>query len=156
MKPTVTAMDERVIVPAHTPKPLPSHLRSELTSALLSTSAIPVIQSTLEKASQEEGWTASIRARAKQLISRGQVTNLQELVELLVQESVERQDKQPILPGGIRRVRQDRSSGVELVKTADETINVKFPARAIREGKKAIRDALDHVIEVEGQVSKDG
>ncbi|KAI4190609.1 MAG: hypothetical protein LQ346_004886 [Caloplaca aetnensis] len=144
------ASDERVIVPAHTPKPLPNHLRSELTSALLSTSAIPVIQSTLQKASQEEGWTPSIRARAKQLISSGQVMNWQEVVEVLVKESIERQDKQPTLPGGIRRVRQDRNSAVELAKTADEAISVKFPAQAITEGKKAIRDALDHVIEVEG------
>ncbi|KAL8923927.1 MAG: hypothetical protein Q9208_004364 [Pyrenodesmia sp. 3 TL-2023] len=143
------AADERVIVPAHIPKPLPNHLRSELTSALLSTSAIPVIQSTLHEASQDAEWTTSVRLRAKQLISSGQATSSQDVMEILLKESVERQDDQPVPPGGIRRMRQDRDSGAEPVKQADGAISVKFPARAITEGKKAIRAALDPVIQVE-------
>lgn len=145
------AADERVIVPVHTPKPLPIHLRSELTSALLSTSAIPVIQSTLQEASDEAGWTTSVRLRAKQLISSGQATNWQEVVEVLIKESIERQDDQPILPGGIQRMRQDRDKGVGPAKQTAGVISVKFPAQAITDGKKAIRAALEPVIEVEGQ-----
>ncbi|KAL8749727.1 MAG: hypothetical protein Q9184_006692 [Pyrenodesmia sp. 2 TL-2023] len=144
------AVDERVIVPAHTLKPLPIHLRSELTSVLLSTSAIPVIQSTLQEASDAAGWTTSVRLRAKQLISSGQATNWQDVMDVLTKESIERQDDQPILPGGIRRMRQDRGNGVEPVKQVDGVISVKFPSQAITEGKKAIRTALDPVIEVEG------
>ncbi|KAI4148845.1 MAG: hypothetical protein L6R39_002675 [Caloplaca ligustica] len=148
------ASQERVVVPAHTPKPLPGHLRSELTSALLSASAIPVIQSTLHDESEKVGWTKSIRERAKQLINNGQATTSQEIVEILIKESCERPGNQLCLPGGLRRTRQGQVDGSEAAKAANGAIVVNFPEQAIVEGKKAIRDALDPVIEVESIASK--
>lgn len=146
----MTATHDRVIVPPHTPKPLPSHLRSELTSALLSSPAIPVIQSTLHQASRNAGWADSIRERTKQLINGGNAANWQEVVEMLVKESCETLDNLSNVPGGLRRVRQHQNGSVEAARSSSEVISVRFPEQAITEGKKAIRDALDHLVDVEG------
>ncbi|KAL8647088.1 MAG: hypothetical protein Q9210_005761 [Variospora velana] len=147
------ASHEHVIVPAHTPKPLPSHLRSELTSALLSNSAIPVIQSTLHEASQKAYWERSVQERAKQIIIQGQGTGWQKVVDMLVKESCERPDNsphhRPQVSGGLRRLRQDQSSFTGLAHSPTEAIDITFPEQAIQAGKKAIRDALDPLIEVE-------
>ncbi|KAI4129540.1 MAG: hypothetical protein LQ338_002176 [Usnochroma carphineum] len=140
---------ERVLVPDHTPKPLPNHLRSELTSALLSTSAIPLIQSTLHDAAQKAGWTEALRGRGKQLINSGQATTWQEVVELLVKESCGSPESRPSMPGGLQRRGLHQDIGAETAKSTEETIRVKFPEQAIREGKNVIRDALDHVVELE-------
>lgn len=151
--PASMASHEHVIVPAHTPKPLPSHLRSELTSALLSNSAIPVIQSTLHEASQEVYWERSIQERAKQIIEQGHATGWQEVVDMLVKESCERPHNsphnRPQVSGGLRRLRQDQSSFTGPAHSPMEAINVTFPERALKAGKKAIREALDPLIEVE-------
>ncbi|KAI4196906.1 MAG: hypothetical protein LQ348_002229 [Seirophora lacunosa] len=143
------ASHDLVIVPAHTPKPLPSYLRSELTSTLLSNSAIPVIQRTLHQASQEAHWEGSIRERAKQIITQGQAIGWQEVVEMLVKESCERPDNRPHVPGGLRRLRQDQSSSAGSTRSPNEAISVTFPEQAIRAGKKAIKEALDPLIELE-------
>ncbi|KAL9018601.1 MAG: hypothetical protein Q9185_004117 [Variospora sp. 1 TL-2023] len=151
------ASHEHVIVPAHTPKPLPSHLRSELTSALLSNSAIPVIQSTLHEASQEVYWERSIQERAKQIIVQGHATGWQEVVDMLVEESCERPHNsphnsprnRPQVSGRLRRLRQDQSNFTGPAHSPTEAINVTFPEQARKAGKKAIREALDPLIEVE-------
>lgn len=151
--PAIMASHEYVIVPAHTPKPLPSHLRSELTSALLSNSAIPVIQSTLHEASQEVYWERSIQERAKQIIVQEHATGWQEVVDMLVKESCEPPHNsphhRPQVSGRLRRLRQDQSSFTGPANSPTEAINVTFPEQARKAGKKAIREALDPLIEVE-------
>ncbi|KAL9012013.1 MAG: hypothetical protein Q9173_003184 [Seirophora scorigena] len=147
-RPGVMASHDFVIVPAHTPKPLPSDLRSELTSALLSNSAIPVIQSTLHQASQEAHWEGSIRERAKQIITQGQAAGWQEVVEMLVKESCKRPDNQSHVPGGLRSLRRDHSGSAGPTRSPNEATSVTFPEQAIRAGKKAIREALDPLIEM--------
>ena len=149
---TMDTTQERALVPSHTPKPLPDHLRSELTSALLSNSTIPVIQSTLYNTSRDAGWIKSVHERAKHLINSGQMTSLQEVSELLIKESREGIEITSSLPGGLRRVRQNVDSadgGTGEVELASDRTDIKFPDRAIREGKEAIRNALEDIVEVE-------
>ncbi|KAL9027489.1 MAG: hypothetical protein Q9196_003991 [Gyalolechia fulgens] len=146
----MNAAEERVIVPAHTPKPLPNHLRAELTLTLLSTSAIPVIQSTLYNASRDAGWTDLVRERAKQLFNEGEPLSRQEVLDLLIKESHPKTHGRKRNPGGLRRVGQPRDSGLGKAKPTDNLVRIRFPDRAVMEGKEVIKQALENIIEVEG------
>ncbi|KAL8802938.1 MAG: hypothetical protein Q9182_003488 [Xanthomendoza sp. 2 TL-2023] len=137
---------ERILVPPHTPKPLPNHLRFELTSALLSNSAIPVIQSTLYDGSRDSGWIDAVRERAKQLISTGQATTSQQVMEQLVKEARDRSKSQPNIQGGLAH-HQKSERGVQAT-SGPAPINIRFPEQAIIEGKKAVRTALKDIVEV--------
>lgn len=142
------ADDERVTVPSHTPKPLPTYLRAELTSSLLSNSTIPVIQSTLYNASQEAGWTEAVLERAKQLFNSGQGMSAQEVLDVIVKESHPNSQGRKGIAGGMRRGGLDR--GVESKDVGGEVVGVRFPERAIVEGKEVIKQALEDIVEVEG------
>ncbi|KAI4169541.1 MAG: hypothetical protein LQ343_005621 [Gyalolechia ehrenbergii] len=141
---------ERVIVPSHTPKPLPDYLRAELTSTLLSTSAIPVIQSTLYNASRDAGWTDSVRERAKQLLNNGQQPSWQELLDLLVKESHPNTQGRKGTPGGLRRVSQQGDRVPGNAEATDNLVGIRFPNQAVMEGKEAIKQALEDIVEIEG------
>ncbi|KAL8770846.1 MAG: hypothetical protein Q9209_003497 [Squamulea sp. 1 TL-2023] len=139
---------ERVLVPPHTPKPLPSRLRFELTSALLSNSAIPDIQSTLYHTSQGTGWIDAVRERAKQLISSEQATSSHEVIAILVKEARENSNNQLNIQGGLAR-RQTHGSGSQAVRgPASQNISVRFPEEAVNKGKKVVRNALEDLVDV--------
>ncbi|KAL8721586.1 MAG: hypothetical protein Q9225_001750 [Loekoesia sp. 1 TL-2023] len=140
---------DRVLVPSHTPKPLPDYLRSELTSALLASSTIPIIQSTLYNASRDAGWIDSVRERAKQLINSGHPMTWEEVLELLVKESQEWPISRNNMPGGLRRVRQNGDGGAGAAEPADDLVGIRFPDEAIAKGKEAVRKALEDIVEVE-------
>ncbi|KAI4187224.1 MAG: hypothetical protein L6R41_002942 [Letrouitia leprolyta] len=144
------ASDDLVIVPSHTPKPLPNYLRAELTSSLLSNSVIPVVQSTLYNASQDAGWIDAVLKRAKQLFNdSSQTWSPQEVLDILAKESRPSSHDHKSTPGGLRRVGQDRGS--EDVKGRDgSVVDIRFPDRAILEGKQVIKQALEEIVEVEG------
>ncbi|KAL8783591.1 MAG: hypothetical protein Q9213_004520 [Squamulea squamosa] len=138
---------ERISVPPHTPRPLPSRLRFELTSALLSNSTIPDIQSTLYQTSQDAGWIDAVRERAKQLISSGQATSSHEVIGLLVKEARESSDNQPNIQGGLRR--QTHGSISQAAKgPANQKISVRFPEEAVSKGREVVRNALEDFVDV--------
>ncbi|KAL8838907.1 MAG: hypothetical protein Q9170_001944 [Blastenia crenularia] len=128
------ALDEdRVLVPSHTPKPLPTHLRAELTSALLSSYAIPAIQSTLYDNARKKQWTEAVRERAKQLIRQGGAMDWRGVVEELVKEA-----------------REGYNGRKETKSPAFDGINIRFPEQAVAEGKKVVRNTLEDIVEIEG------
>ncbi|KAL8939396.1 MAG: hypothetical protein Q9216_003382 [Gyalolechia sp. 2 TL-2023] len=145
----MSAPQEQVIVPPHTPKPLPNYLRAELTSTLLSTSAIPVIQSTLYNASRGAGWTDSVHERAKQLLNSGQQPSWQEVLDVLVKEAHPNNQGRKGTPGGLRRVGQPGDYGLGNQEATDNLVSIRFPDRAIVEGKEAIKQALENIVEIE-------
>ncbi|KAL9040131.1 MAG: hypothetical protein Q9180_002103 [Flavoplaca navasiana] len=139
---------DRVSVPPQPPRPLPTHLRTSLTSALLSSSAIPQIQSTLYNTSQEAGWNDAVHRRAKQIISSGQATSLKEVMEILVKEAREGRgsNSRPVgrIPGGLARRRQEDAKSTR----EDPPVDVTFPNEAVKKGKEVVRDALKEVIDI--------
>lgn len=140
---------ERIIVPLHVPTPLPSHLRTELTSALLSESAIPVVQSALSDAFRDAGWMDLVRDRAKQLISSGQATTWHEVMERLMMEARGNQHSRQTPPGGLRRKHENEGVLARGNSPADHTVSVRFPEDAANKGKEAVRNALENLVEIE-------
>lgn len=138
---------DRISVPPQPPRPLPTHLRTSLTSALLSSSAIPQIQATLYNTSQEAGWNEAIHRRAKQIISSGQATSSKEVMEILVKEAREGQalNSRPVnrIPGGLARHRQEDAKS-----TQDPAVDVMFPNEAVKRGKEVVRDALENIVDI--------
>ncbi|KAL8688547.1 MAG: hypothetical protein Q9218_005573 [Villophora microphyllina] len=140
---------ERIVVPSHTPKPLPNHLRTELTSALLSESAIPTIQSALSDECREAGWMDALRQRAKQLIRNGNAVTWQEVVNKLANEVKGGLDNRPNAPGGLRRGYTSEGSRSTVDQSADKTVKIEFPEIATERGIKVVRNALENIVEVE-------
>ncbi|KAL9599537.1 MAG: hypothetical protein Q9219_003781 [cf. Caloplaca sp. 3 TL-2023] len=145
----MNSIHDRVLVPSHTPKPLPKHLRSELTSALLSNSSIPTIQSTLYDTSRDAGWMDAVRERAKHLKENQTELSLQEVVELLARESRERTSDCNMKPGGLRRAWSDEDGEKRAAQSVSDQDKMRFPEQAIVEGKEVIRRALEDIVEVE-------
>ncbi|KAL8726981.1 MAG: hypothetical protein Q9166_006344 [cf. Caloplaca sp. 2 TL-2023] len=146
----MNASNERILVAPHTPKPLPNHLRYELTAALLSTAAIPKIQSALYDTAQSAGWQDAVRERAKQIISSGQAVSSYEVVKLLAKESRDGTNSRPNIQGGLARRQQSPLSGDRSSESADKALRIKFPEQAIKEGKQFVRHALEDLVDVEG------
>ena len=139
---------ERILVPPHIPKPLPSRLRFEITSALLSNSAIPDIQTTLYDASRESGWIDAVRERAKQLISSGKATSPQEVIGLLVKEAWEGSNNRPTIQGGLARRQQPGSDSQGASGLPEQAVSVRFPIQAVKQGKGVVRNALEDFVDV--------
>ncbi|KAL8843167.1 MAG: hypothetical protein Q9176_002120 [Flavoplaca citrina] len=139
---------DRISVPPQPPRPLPTHLRTSLTSALLSSSTIPQIQSTLYNTSQEAGWNDAVHRRAKQIISSGQATSLKEVTEILVKEAREGRgsNSRPVdrIPGGLARRRQEDAKSTQ----KDPAVDVTFPNEAVKKGKEVVRDALEDIVNI--------
>ncbi|KAL9636131.1 MAG: hypothetical protein Q9204_002374 [Flavoplaca sp. TL-2023a] len=139
---------DRISVPPQPPRPLPTHLRTSLTSALLSSSAIPQIQSTLHNTAQEAGWNDAVHRRAKQIISSGKATSLKEVMEILVKEAMEGRgsNSRPVdrIPGGLARPRQEVANSAQ----EDPAVDVMFPNEAVKKGKEVVRDGLEDLVDI--------
>ncbi|KAL9579428.1 MAG: hypothetical protein Q9212_005117 [Teloschistes hypoglaucus] len=140
---------ERIVIPAHTPKPLPYHLRTELTSALLSESLIPIIQSALSDGSRDAGWMDSVRERAKQLIRSGDATTWQEAMDKLPKEARGVTDNQPTVLGELRRGQSDNEIRTTPDPTVNKSVNIKFPEHVMKQGIQVVRNALENIVEIE-------
>ncbi|KAI4091266.1 MAG: hypothetical protein L6R37_007769 [Teloschistes peruensis] len=140
---------ERIVVPSHTPKPLPYHLRTELTSALLSESAIPMIQSALSDGCRDAGWLDAVLERAKQLIRSGDATTWQEAMDKLAKEARGVTDNQPTVSGGLRRGHSDDGIRTTADQTVDKSVSIKFPERVMKQGTQIVRNALENIVEIE-------
>ncbi|KAL9000341.1 MAG: hypothetical protein Q9169_001058 [Polycauliona sp. 2 TL-2023] len=148
----MSGLDDHILVPANPPNPLPTRLRTNLTSALLSSSAIPNIQSTLHSTSQDLGWIEAVHQRAKQLISSGQATTSKEAVDMLVTEAMAQNNKKETnLRGGLvgKNQLQERDGGRVRGVGDDKIIDVRFPEEAARRGKEVVREALEDIVDVE-------
>ncbi|KAL8659836.1 MAG: hypothetical protein Q9202_006935 [Teloschistes flavicans] len=141
--------NERIIIPSHMPNPLPYHLRTELTSALLSESVIPKIQSALSDGRQDTGWMDAVRERAKQLIRNGDATTWQGVVDKLAKEARGVTENQPTVSGGLRRGHSSNGIKPTAGQTVDKPVDIRFPEHAIKQGTEVVRSALENLVEVE-------
>lgn len=127
----------KVQVPNPPPSPLPASLRNDLIGALFSqTEAIPVLQKTLLTECKNARWLDAIRQRSLQLLREDEGRSHKEVMEILVDEA-RGQEKSGQKDAGLNT----RSKGAE-----DEPVDVKMPERAVKEGTKVVRDALDGVV----------
>ncbi|KAI4198499.1 MAG: hypothetical protein LQ350_005228 [Teloschistes chrysophthalmus] len=141
---------ERIVVPSHTPKPLPYHLQTELTTALLSESAIPLIQSALSDGCRDAGWMDAVRERAKQLIRSGDATTWQEAVDKLAKEARGVADDQStVSSGGLRRGHSDNGIRTTQGPIVNKPVNIKYPVHVMKQGTQVVRNALENIVEIE-------
>ncbi|KAL8963902.1 MAG: hypothetical protein Q9183_004860 [Haloplaca sp. 2 TL-2023] len=149
----MNSTSEKIIVPAHIPKPLPNHLRAELQAALLSNSSIAAIQSALFNTSRDAGWMEDVRKRAKQIIGNGEAMTPKAVMEKLIKEAQGETASRRNIPGGMRRVQKDEGVGASGNPT-EPTVSVKFPEAATKKGKVVVRDALEDLVDVENTASR--
>lgn len=147
------------------PSPLTSDLRSDLTSVLLSTSAIQDLHTILLSSCQSSGWLDAVRERALQLLRNGECRTYGEVMEVLVREVRRRTSDDVKQPRGVLGVGQqenngfassDRVNGSDKGRdgTGDSTsrsasqkqVDIRIPEKVIREGTKVLREALDKTI----------
>ncbi|KAL8846383.1 MAG: hypothetical protein Q9221_008525 [Calogaya cf. arnoldii] len=143
MSTTNTNRNDRILIPSAPPTPLPPKLLQTLISALLSpptgTSAIPHIQSALSNNAKAAGWNEAVHKRAKEIIESGQAGNVKEVMEVLVREAM---------------VREGKGKGLKKVGGGGGGGGVRFPDEAIEAGRKVVRDALEGIVDVEGNGGK--
>ncbi|KAF2190246.1 hypothetical protein K469DRAFT_723092 [Zopfia rhizophila CBS 207.26] len=125
---------------------IPTHLRNNIYSALLSSGGIPAIQSTLTHELQASGWTTNLRSYITQLLRTGECTTVGEVMERVMSEAQ---------LGGHSQKSNGMTNGVNGVNGYKETeeVNLRIPERAVREGVRVVRRELEKVcdITVEGE-----
>ena len=138
---------DKVILPAHLPRPLPSRLRSELTAALLANSVISNLQSTLYDGSRNAGWRDAVVERTKELIKNGEAQTRNEILTKLAKESRGDNIAQTRDNRGINRGHMEKQADREEGELEKSKLNVKFPEGVAKKGEKIIRSALDDITE---------
>ncbi|KAL8868142.1 MAG: hypothetical protein Q9174_005184 [Haloplaca sp. 1 TL-2023] len=144
---------EKIIVPAHIPKPLPTPLRAELQAALLSNKSMLAVQSALSDTSRDAGWVDDVRRRAKQMIGSGEATTPRDVMDKLIKEAQGETAGRENLRGGLRRAQRDEGVGAG-GRPAEPTISIIFPEAAATKGKEVIRDALEGLVDVENTTAR--
>lgn len=130
----------KIIVPNPPPSPLSASLRNDTTSALFSqTKAIPNLQKTLLAECEKSGWLDAVRERSLQLLREDEGRGGKDVVALLVDEARGGKSTGDVVKGG-----EAKNGGREMV-------DVKMPERAVKEGTRVVRDALEGIVEFEGQ-----
>lgn len=130
-------------VPYPPPSPLSASLRNDITSALFSqTEAIPTLQKTLLAACEKEGWLDAVRERSLQLLREDEGRGYREVMAILVDEARGQGE------GG--KSTGDAAKKGEARVGRREVVDVKMPERAVNEGARVVRDALEGIVEVEG------
>lgn len=118
------------------PSPLPTDLRHQLTSALLSASAIPTLQSTLYTKCEETGWLDAVRKRAVQLIREGEE----------VGEGVAYEEVFGRVMGEAKAKGRESGGGKG---HGEGKVDVRVPEVVVNEGTKIVREALEKVVVIE-------
>lgn len=144
------------------PPSLTPEIRSALLTALMSSSAIPKIHTTLLSSCQSTGWLDAVRERALQLLRSGECTSYREIMAVL-RDEVRAPLPQANEAGGggggqedgnnageRGRVRRRKGGREEEEEEEEEyrVINVRIPAKVYNDGVRAVRKALEAVVDV--------
>ncbi|KAF2197343.1 hypothetical protein GQ43DRAFT_424788 [Delitschia confertaspora ATCC 74209] len=136
-------MDLPIPLPTTTAStPLPPNLRNALYSALLSSSGIPAIQSTLSHELQASGWTSNLRAYITTLLRSGECTTFGEVMErVLAEANLSAADR-------VMRGETNGSNEVNGHNGDKGEGGIRIPEKAVREGVRAVRRELEKVCEI--------
>ncbi|MCJ1433289.1 hypothetical protein MMC27_002648 [Xylographa pallens] len=137
-------------------------LRSQLNAALLATTAIPTIHSTLLHECQASGWLDLIKARVLDLLRSGECATYGEVMAVVLQEmkgnSSGRGDGGGAFAGGgVKRENENNNNGaggvngVNGVNGGGEGASLRVPERVVEVGVRVVRGFLDEVVDIEGE-----
>ena len=151
----------------NSPASLTPEIRSALLTALMATSAIPEIRTTLLSSCQSTGWLDAVRERALQLLRRGECRSYRDLMAVLKEEvrappeqtqgdegerggggQTEEEDNDAWETDKIRKRRRRRNDGNGGGEEEEREIDVRIPAKVYNDGVRAVREALETVVEV--------
>ncbi|KAF2453588.1 hypothetical protein BDY21DRAFT_401635 [Lineolata rhizophorae] len=136
--------------------PLPPHLHNALTSALLSSGAVPRIQAALGEALAASGWTAALRARVHALLRDGECGSVEEVLARVVREAgldgAAANDQAE--GGGNGVVKKEEDEGDEGAQNGDPdgagaAADLKIPDKAVKEVVRVVRRELENVCEIQ-------
>ncbi|MCJ1266223.1 hypothetical protein MMC22_006106 [Lobaria immixta] len=156
-----------VRVPRHPPRPLTPELRNLLISGLLSSSAIQTLNTSLLSSCQVNGWLDAVKERAAQLIRSGKCSTYEQVMAALMEESKLRLAEKVVsngLSSGVL-VNGGRASDSQNEVAErnwhendkclngghewEEKVDVTIPNRVIEDGKRFVKEALDHIVVIE-------
>ena len=150
---------QRIPVSPNPIAPLDSPLRSDLFSALIRQNVIKNLQNTLNFECQNVGWQDRVQGRILQLLRNGEVKTVRELEGVIVEEALEREDKEGGTSvdeddddkGAIENDvgREKRRRGNRRNVNDDAVVNIKLPEKATTVGTKVVRAALEDAVVVE-------
>ncbi len=133
----------KINVPYLPPSPLPASLREDITSALFSqTEAIPTLQKTLLSECEKGGWLDAVRERSLQLLREDEGRGYEDVMAILVNEARGQGE------GG--KSTGDAAKNGEARAGRRQVVDVKMSERAVNEGARVIKDALEGIVEFEG------
>lgn len=156
-----------VSVPRHPPRPLTPDLRNLLISGLLSSSAIQTLNTSLLSSCQVNGWLDAVKERAAQLIRSGKCRTYQQVMAALLEESKLSVAEKTVANGlssGVwvnggrasdgqsevaERNWHENDEGLNGGHKWEEKVDVTIPNRVIEDGKRFVREALDHIVVIE-------
>lgn len=139
-------MPRVVVIPSNPPSPIPSDLRTALTTALLATSAVQNIHQTLLSSCTSTGWLDKAGERAVQLLKNGECATYDEVMDVLIAEARGKACSEEIEGIPRRRI----NNGISHGKGKQKELDIRVPERTIAEGVKVVKEALDRVVKIEG------
>lgn len=150
----------------NSPASLTPEIRSALLTALMAASAIPEIRTALLSSCQSTGWLDAVRERALQLLRSGECRSYRDLMDMLKEEvrappertqgdegegggggQTEEEDNDAWERDKIRK-RRRRNGGNGGGEEVEREIDLRIPAKAYNDGVRAVREALETVVEV--------
>jgi hypothetical protein len=126
----------KIPVNANTQGGLTPTLKSNINNALIAHNAIPKIHAALLHECQASGFTASLRARALELLRSGECNKFGEVLDRIMLEL------KPDSENGRGSV-NGNSKG-----NGDNNTRLKIPDTVVKEGVRIVREAIDPVISV--------
>ncbi|KAF9700817.1 hypothetical protein EKO04_001935 [Ascochyta lentis] len=135
---------------------LPSNLRNNIYSSLLSSGGIRNIETTLTQLLQTTGFQASLRAYITDLFRTGQATTANEAYALAMErvrecvveegEDKEKERKKKKVNGGVNGGGEDEGSGSG---SGSEVVELRLPREIVVEGTKCVRRELEKVVQID-------
>ncbi|KAI9718116.1 MAG: hypothetical protein M1812_004374 [Candelaria pacifica] len=130
-----------LIIPSKPPTPLPSSLRSDLNSLLLTSGGIDRIHSQLLSSLQTSGWTEAVRNFALEQFREGGKTTFEEVMEVVLREALRGEGEEG----------RGKGKGVESGRGGVEgggREGLRVSRRVVDEGLEVVRRELEDVVEV--------
>ena len=146
-------------VPSTNPPKLSQDLQDDLTTALLSSGAIPRISQSMTHELQLAGWTTNLREYVQQLLRSGECTTYNEIMARVLAEVRSSPNTNGPTSNGING-KKKTAHGIAATNSATngnsdsmagksgEDYGVRVSENAVKEGIKAVRKELETICEL--------
>ncbi|KAI9698790.1 MAG: hypothetical protein M1836_003900 [Candelina mexicana] len=125
-----------VSIPPTVPSPLPSQLRSDINSALLTSGGIDRIHNELVSSLQASGWTEALRLFALEQFREGGKTTFEDIMDTVMREAISSEEGEMGKGKGKGKAR------------VEERKRLKVPDEVVKEGLRVVRRELEEIVEL--------